>query len=500
MDEQRWENCEEEQLQQDLSALLPPEDVVKGTTPWRRAMRQILAGLILGTITFQFSWLPYLLPAAGSVLLWLGARTLRRENIGFRVFWLLTLMRTAYIYIDLLALSSIRGQRLTELLVSPGALLLSTAVMLAQIGCLGLGLSGVRKKAELPAYCGSIVALLVWYGVVCVLALVQYAGWLLHLLLLCAYFFLIRSLYRLSSALDEAGYLIKAAPVWLSNGVLALALAVALCASIVVGCVFSCQYPMDWSLRQETEQAQQEPLRQQLLDLGFPQEVLDDLSAEDLAECQGALRVVTTEEDIAVNPGRRVTTIQDGALVSTTEYDVKEMHMTGVAVELPGTRERWRIYHHFRWAVDPGFRGTDALQLWPLNEGWSQKGAVTGRVLCEREGQVYTAPYYQLQQITYQNQSWFMGTSTRSNWFAAFSFPQDGTECRGYVSYEAAENEDGWLMDSWANYVYQKKWCYPAQTGVDYRMRNAMSLDDVFVTLQYALQFDPNELEGTAIG
>ena len=46
----------------------------------------------------------------------------------------------------------------------------------------------------------------------------------------------------------------------------------------------------------------------------------------------------------------------------------------------------------------------------------------------------------------------------------------------------------------------RKKWCYPAQTGVDYRMRNAMSLDDVFVTLQYALQFDPNEPEGTAIG
>ena len=125
---------------------------------------------------------------------------------------------------------------------------------------------------------------------------------------------------------------------------------------------------------------------------------------------------------------------------------------------------------------------------------------MTGRGLCEREGQVYTAPYYQLQQITYQNQSWFMGTSTRSDWFAAFSFPQDGTECRGYVSYEAAENEDGWLMDSWANYVHQKKWCYPAQTGVDYRMRNTMSLDDVFVTLQYALQFDPNEPEGTASG
>ena len=70
------------------------------------------------------------------------------------------------------------------------------------------------------------------------------------------------------------------------------------------------------------------------LELGFPEEVLDDLSAEDLAACDGAIRVVADTIDLPMNKGRKVTTRTKSGhntFIETTEtvYDVKELHVTG---------------------------------------------------------------------------------------------------------------------------------------------------------------------------
>ncbi|HCO50788.1 MAG TPA: hypothetical protein DIT21_05145, partial [Oscillibacter sp.] len=59
---------------------LPPEEVVRDVTPWKRAMNQVLIGMVLCTIILNFWYLNYILPAVGMVLWLLGLRALRREN------------------------------------------------------------------------------------------------------------------------------------------------------------------------------------------------------------------------------------------------------------------------------------------------------------------------------------------------------------------------------------------------------------------------------------
>ena len=91
-------------------------------------------------------------------------------------------------------------------------------------------------------------------------------------------------------------------------------------------------------------------------------------------------------------PGAEIVTQEGNTTVYSTVYDVKELRITGVAVKLPGERERWKVFHHFRWVADPGWWGTEAIQLWPawnLEMGWSQDKAVTGRLLCERDGRTW---------------------------------------------------------------------------------------------------------------
>jgi hypothetical protein len=232
--------------------------------------------------------------------------------------------------------------------------------------------------------------------------------------------------------------------------------------------------------------------------LGFPETVLNDLTEEDLAACDGAIRVIADQKDHAVNDGHEVVTNEGNTTYYSTVYDVQELRITSVAVELSGEREQWKIFHHFEWVVDPEFFGTEVIQLWPTyrdNYGWSKDGTFSGHVLYDEGEQTYAAPYYSLGDATYQKEDIFFGNQVSTDVLAAFPFPSGKEHYRGYVSYDILETVDGYIIDAWINYVHQRSWLqYPVQTALDFRMTASMlSSDRVFYIIQDALQFHPND-------
>ena len=96
-------------------------------------------------------------------------------------------------------------------------------------------------------------------------------------------------------------------------------------------------------------QAGLEDVRAKLLTLGFPEEVLNDLAPEDLEACRDGVEVVV---DVT------------GETFSEDGRGPEELRVTGVGVRLAGERERWVLIHHFLWTEDPGFYGTESVQLW----------------------------------------------------------------------------------------------------------------------------------------
>ena len=74
---------------------LPPDDVARDVTPWRRAIGNILGGSAMCSITLNLLAMNYLLPTIGVILQLLGFRPLRRENRWFRACWLLAVLRAA---------------------------------------------------------------------------------------------------------------------------------------------------------------------------------------------------------------------------------------------------------------------------------------------------------------------------------------------------------------------------------------------------------------------
>jgi len=480
---------------------VPPEEIVADVTPWRRAMNRILFGMALCAITLNFLCLNYILPAIGTVLLLLGFRTLRRENRWLGGCFAVTVIRAAYFFATLILNTTILQSAVFTPAVTTTLTVTNAVLLLALYFCFWRGLLAVQKKAGLPAQAGGALALIVWYALVCVLAAVQYGGWVVPIAMLIGYGFILRSLCRLSGALDEAGYAIAPGPVRVTDRCLVLVLAAALGIGCTLGYLFGSSYRMDWQPVDTPKQVQTEAIRQQLLDLGFPENVLDDLTPEDIAACDGALRVVAVTEDHPFNDGRTVSHKEsdgEGGVVSVldTVYDVKELRLTSVGVQLPGAQETWRVYHHFLWTTDPGFCGTEVLQIWPADEnmqdGWRFAGDVTGRVLYDRDGQTFTASYHTLGRQTYTADSVFFGQRTNSDLFAPFSMPRHAESARGYVAYSAAAVQSGCLLNSWINYTHQQSWLqYPVVTAQTHRMTCTQSSSGAFRTVQDALQFYP---------
>ena len=480
---------------------LPPEEIVADVTPWRRAMERVLFGLALCMVTLNFWCLNYLLPAIGTVLLLLGFRALRRENPWLGGCFVCAVLRTACVFPSLILNTTI----LPGDAFRSAAAAVSAALMLTLLLCFWQGLRAVRRKAGLPAQGGGAGSLLAWYVLMCVLAAVHYTGLLVPIAMLVGYVCILRSLFRLSRALDEAGYAIAPQPVRVTDRCIALVLAAALGIGCTLGYLFGSSYRMDWQPADTSEQVQTETIRQQLLDLGFPEDVLNDLTPEDIAACDGALRVVAVTEDHPFNDGRTVSHKEsdgEGGVVSVldTVYDVRELRLTSVGVQLPGAQETWRVYHHFLWTTDPGFYGTEVLQIRPayrsIPEGWSAAGDVTGRVLYDRDGQTFAAPYAALGARTFTANTVLWGEQTNTDLFAAFSLPRHAQHARGYVAYSTTEARDGYILSSGVYYTHQQSLLqYPAVTAMEKRMTSAFGNTGAFYTVQHALQFFPEDAQ-----
>lgn len=478
--------CEQDfdSLLQNSLPELPPDDVVAEVTPWRSAMNRALFGLALTVVTLNFWCLNYILPAIGLILSLLGFRTLRRENGWFKRCYVLTLIRAAYFFPTLILNATIYQSAAYSTPLFQGLTALSLALNFVLIICLRQGFRAVQQKAGLPAHTGGATALMIWYALLCALALLQYEGLIIAGFLIVAYICIIRNLFQLSKELDEAGYAIQAAPVRVPDRALAVGIAAALLIGIACAFLFGSRYPMAWTPVERTGSEQADAIRENLVSLGFPEAILDDLTEDDLMACAGAQRVLVQTMDHSLHDDEPYYKI-------TLHEKTDELRFTGVAVQLPGTPERWKVFHHFQWLADPGFYGTESIQLWPAysaSDAWGAAGNVTGQVLYDRDGQTFAAPYYELGAQTYTAESVFFGEQNRTDMFAAFSLPSAGGNQRGYLSYTIQKLQDVLVIDSFANYTHQQTWLqYPALTAKEQRMRNIWSTG-VFHTVQGELQ------------
>lgn len=475
-------------------------DMSKDINPWRKAMNRVLWGTGLTTLTLNFLNLDMILPAIGLVLLLLGYRTLRNENGWFKTAYIISAVRSVWFCISVFFQS-------TVLMEESGVstfLAVGTYIWLipAFIGLLSLrnGIRSVQKKAGLPPHGGT--GLLIWYLVILLLAFINFEGFALWILMI-AYGFILRGLYKLSKELTEAGYTVSTSPVKVSDKAVAITYVSILLVLIAAGYLFFSHYPMQWSHAEATHSEQTAAVEEDLMELGFPETILQDMTDEEILACEGAAFVLVHNRDYDIEQDRGIGTQEeiDGGKRALITPDQGEAHLrfTFIGVKFSDEREHWKLIHHFEWLTDVDFCGTEAIQMWPSNRsgGWTMSTDVTGRLLYEKDGETHIADYHSLDEVSYQKTgllAGMIGQYDNHDVFATFSLPNEGSRQRGYLMYDILEMQDGYIVDSWFNYIHQRdQFQFPVKTAMEFEMTSTFGSRTPFQVIQSALQFTTHD-------
>lgn len=282
------------ELPPELSELTPPR-------PWKKPIGQICWGLALITITLNFLGLDIILPAVGSALLWLGLRPLRPENGPFRFAYVCATLYAVLHLTNVVLQATPLDHWLVETVggkwnTSTGPVPLYTVlravltqlVLVFAMGGLWQGLKRVFLQVGQKPRTAAAGGLVILKSLMIPMALIGLEGWLLVGPLLILWICLLVGLRKVSRSLEQAGYALKPVPMRFSGG-LALGLWLGLHLLIIAALPlpFS-RLPTDIQTPVYRTTTSNSPLRSELLELGFPEDILSRLDDSELARFEGA--------------------------------------------------------------------------------------------------------------------------------------------------------------------------------------------------------------------
>ena len=471
---------------EDLSQLPPAPGEVWGYAPWRSAMTKILWGMGLTTIHFEFLYLQYLLPLLGAALLYLGFRSLRKENRWFKLCWVLSgVLLAVHMATDILTATSVMGWitqnpalqwGLTWLLLGMNLLMLfslwrGTRAAFAVVGekqpkdwlaqgfvCYLLSLA-IALWSELVPYTETTM-----FGA----DIIDQYQWLVTGRSIAGLILMIRLLMCIayqSSALANRGYSITPVPVRFAPTVfLAGVFAVVLLSSIAVLWLSSRAPALEAQPLSAVHAEEYSSVRAHLVDLGMDADLANSLDKTELERCRDALAVYDLPLTHAY--GENTYNRED----ETGRADVEYVTLRSWAVQLPDDQVRY--YLTFRWLQNPEYNIRDGLTGDPSS--YDPSYDFSARILWDQDGQTWSAaptvhlgggetpeelPDWALEWYDYELEN--LGHLAYIPW-CQFSFPADSENRWGWMAWSQDRSDDAGTLYylSLLFYRHQVSWLH----------------------------------------
>ena len=418
-------------LEELLKETLPETSLAENLgviNPLGAAVNRIIAGMVMTTITLNFLGLNYILPTVGIMLIYLGMRTLRSGNLYFRLGWLAALGKLILTTLNLVL-------QVTPYisLMDGWGLWAAQAVHILFLLFLGLGIRKAGIDAGMADPKMPTWPIILWQAVLIVLALIGINSWAVLILMIWAWVSMVSHIYHCADSLKQAGYVVPVSTVWFSAKPLLLAyLALLLC--VMVGASLLVHYtPLDAEkvilsevigVKEETAE-----IRSQLISKGFPEDILDRILDEDLADLGSAA-------DVDV--------IKSGDNTSNTE------RMEGYSVSVLTEDGRVKTFVWFEY-VDGKHAGlVDSVKIQYDEDQITTD--IKGRLLYEKKGETWSADVkFEENSRTYL---WF-GDITTNVWsISKYSFPFMADSPRGYFTWWTEEADGTPALWSFNNTVF----------------------------------------------
>ena len=500
-------------LMEDLSQLPPAPGEVESYTPWRSAMTKILWGMGLTTFRFEFFYLHYILPLLGAALLYLGYRTLRRENRWFRLCWVLSgVLLAVHMATDILTATPVMGWIIQNSTLQWGLTWLLQGMNLLMLFSLWRGtrtafaVVGEKQPKDWLAQgfvCYLLaLALALWAELVPaseagLIGITITNDWLYYgrpILFIALEIRLLWCIAQQSAALADRGYAITPVPVRFTPTVfLAGVFAVVLLSSIAALWLSSRAPALEAQPLSAVHAEEYSSVRAHLVDLGMDIDLANSLDEAELERCRAALAVYDMPLYHAY--GEHTYNREN----ETGRADVEYVTLRSWAVQLPGDQARY--YLTFRWLQNPEHNIREGLTGDPTS--YFPSYDFSARILWTQDGQDWTAaptvhlgggetpeelPDWALEWYDYELEN--LGHLAYIPW-CQFSFPADSENRWGWMAW--SEDFTGWqerhnslYYEPSLFYRHQISWLrYPYYSFQDILSSGSIPNDGMTQTLGY---------------
>lgn len=413
----------ERKLTESLDDVVPGEESLQTINPWHIPISHITLGLVLTSITLNFFYLQYILPVVGMGLLYAGLRSFKSENRYFTAAWVLSAVRLALqaawlVFAATPWLSWLEGSLPLSLffIALELALFLLFRAALSEVYC---------RAGEKPPHDPMLMAS-VWLVLLTLCGLTPLgSSWLAIVPLFIFFLFVARAIYRVGEELGDAGYCLTPTPVKISSTVTVWGYA-ALCLMLALVCSTISSHAVPHV--EERPTITESDTRERLRTMGFPADVLTDVSDEDVTMLTDAVRIEVFDEVLKMPDGHKLAT-------------------SSVYIQTPD--RTMYILNYFCWQEGGAY--------W--NDGFIIKNTqdmelVSGALLYSKNGVNYAAQVPRLTCEAKTREDWFFGSSIDQMISGGVCYPFGAKEQRGYIFYRLNLDHDWVNGNEMFNYAH----------------------------------------------
>ena len=391
-------------------------------------------------MTFNFLALQYILPMIGVCLLYIGFRQLRNENKWFNVAWIFSIISIIIEILKLIYISTPLHITFDDTLISA---ILITVFQVSFIIVFRNGVIQIFKDAGEIINRDPLLALAIWRVITTICGLTELGSvFFISIPLILYYFYVFRQVYKIVDDLGSLNYKLKVVQLKINSKMFIVTYSVLSILVVAICCVLSNSCRLD---SREFINPMISETRTKLINLGFPKEIIKDISDDDInmlqnaiyVQCDTALLMYDSEEDIIY--------YSDGSI--SDKKGKTNLEATTIFVE--NNDGKMYGFEYFQWIDDSAY-WKDIFTI----SGSQRVEVIDGRLLYEKDGKIYSAAIPKLNNKVATETDILGNESQREKITGAVSYPWRAENQRGYVFYLISLNDDVCVGVNLFNYTH----------------------------------------------
>ncbi|MCM1364815.1 MAG: hypothetical protein NC122_09450 [Faecalibacterium sp.] len=428
---------------------------VPAVNPWKTCIQLISIGLLMMMFTLNYLGLNYILPAIGSIMIYCGVRVLKNENKLFHSSWVLSLIHVSYTLFILVAYATPLVERLGLYLT-----VLSSVWLTALLFSLHFGFMEVFKKAEISHKHTPFLFAALWELVMFVMVLIGVGDLPFYIAIpfIVIIILIIRSMYKLKEILPKVGYDFLLSEPRVSNKTTMIVYCTA-CAVLTFSMIFVFNHTVGEAVDLKIDNTLEQ--RQTLIDMGFPKDILSDVTDEDIklmSDCKSILVSGENYEPEYMYEQESGEWMSDEELGIDNDLDdtVSEDPVTFCRVYLQ-TDATIIVLQYFNF-VDEHPRKDVRFYNWFGTGSTYLINTLSGKLIYDKNGKTMVSEMIDYMNLHYNGKPIRVGEQELTG---LICYPFGADKERGYIIYEFDKTEEEFFMSCFNYYLEPFRINYP---------------------------------------